>query len=102
MTEHSIPMTRMPLMRMIGPNPWHGEHCLFRTAEEADRSQLPAICFDCRLDDMNLEDHRIFHEHLDQLGIPHTYKEYPGGHTAKYWDEHVQDALAFHRGVLGI
>ncbi len=100
--QAAVEKYRDEFLRMVGPNPWQGEHCVFRTAEEADRSKLPAISFDCGLDDMNLEDNRIFHEHLDQLGIPHSYNEYPGGHTEQYWDEHVQDALAFHCEVLGI
>jgi S-formylglutathione hydrolase FrmB len=56
----------------------------------------PAIRFDCGVDDFLIEDNRPFHAHLQALGIPHTYAEYPGAHSWEYWDEHVVEALAFH------
>ena len=30
------------------------------------------------------------------LHIPHEYQEFPGGHDWAYWDNHVQEAIAFH------
>ncbi|HEY3417477.1 MAG TPA: alpha/beta hydrolase family protein [Armatimonadota bacterium] len=60
----------------------------------------PALRFDCGVDDHLLEHNRRFHDHLERLGIKHTYKEYPGSHTWDYWDTHVQAALQFHRQHL--
>ncbi len=91
---------RAEFLRMVGPSPWQGNHCLFRAAEEADRAHLPAIRFDCGVDDFNLEDHRIFHSYLTELEIPHQYEEYPGSHEWSYWDRQIQTALEFHKKAL--
>jgi S-formylglutathione hydrolase FrmB len=70
-----------------------------RVAGEPDR---PALTFDCGEDDPLLPDNRAFHAYLEEIGYPHTYHEYPGGHTWDYWNAHVQDALARHAEVLGV
>ncbi len=88
--------------QVFGPAPDGGKDCLFKLAEIVDRSHLPAIRIDCGLDDALLENNRAFHVHLDSLGVPHEYGEFPGGHTWDYWDVHVKDAIAFHRRALGI
>lgn len=62
----------------------------------------PVITFDCGTEDQLIEESRRFHEHLDEIGLDHTYNEHSGGHTWEYWDEHVQPALAQHARVLGI
>ena len=74
----------------------------FELAEKMDRSLIPAIRFDCGVDDFLIEHNREFHAHLDSLGIPHEYQEFPGAHTWDYWDEHVQEAIKFHCKALGI
>lgn len=56
----------------------------------------PAIRFDCGTEDFLIEENRRFHAHLQSLGVPHTYAEYPGAHSWEYWDEHIVEALAFH------
>lgn len=65
-------------------------------------AKKPVITFDCGLDDELLGESRRFHEHLDTLGLDHTYNEHPGGHEWDYWDTHVQAALAQHARVLGV
>jgi putative tributyrin esterase len=81
--------------RDIGPDD------LFALAEQIDRRVLPALHIDCGTEDGLLDRNRRFHAHLDTLGIPHQYEEFPDGHSWDYWDRHVQKALAFHAGVLG-
>lgn len=76
--------------------------CPFALAEKLGKSQAPAIRFDCGIDDGLLESNREFHAHLEKLGIPHEYEEFPGGHGWEYWDEQVQEAIAFHCMELGI
>ena len=56
----------------------------------------PAIYFDCGDEDFLLEQNRRFSAHLQQLGLAHEYHEHPGGHTWRYWDQHVVEALDFH------
>jgi S-formylglutathione hydrolase FrmB len=56
------------------------------------------IYFDC-----GREDHygfdagaQRFHELLSQLGIPHEFHLYPGGHNWNYFAEHIDESLEFH------
>lgn len=88
--------------RIVGKNPLGGPNDLFALAEKVDRSLLPALRIDCGTEDALLGCNRDFHAHLESLGIPHEYAEYPGGHDWAYWDTHVQEAIAFHVRNLGI
>jgi putative tributyrin esterase len=76
---------------------------VFALADEIVRQPTPpVISFDCGTDDELIQHNRAFHAHLDTIGLAHTYKEHPGGHTWDYWDDHVREALAQHVQVLGI
>jgi len=73
-----------------------GKYDVFALARKLARSgPMPAIRFDCGVDDFLLEHNREFHRHLEKLGVKHEYAEYPGEHNWAYWDEHVQQTLAF-------
>ena len=74
----------------------------YRWAAQRTPADLPRLSFDCGTEDFLLAENRAFHAYLDSLGLPHTYAEYPGGHTWPYWDLHVQEALVQHCAVLGI
>lgn len=71
------------------------ENDLFALSQRLDHKLLPAIRFDCGLQDGLLDGNREFHTHLERLGIPHEYAEYPGIHDWDYWNEHVQESIAF-------
>jgi S-formylglutathione hydrolase FrmB len=89
--------------RIFGPSPHGTEHDLLFLAERARRAgKLPKLLLDCGTDDFLLEGNRHFHAELTRLNVPHEYREFPGGHTWDYWDEHVREALRFHAEVLGI
>ncbi|MCE5240327.1 esterase family protein [bacterium] len=74
----------------------------FALAAKLDPARAPAIWMDCGTEDGLLRDNRELHAHLKKLKIKHDYHEFPGTHNWAYWDEHVQQALAFHRKALGI
>jgi S-formylglutathione hydrolase FrmB len=74
----------------------------FTLAEKIDRKKLPAIRIDCGVDDFLIENNREMHRHLDRLGIPHEYQEFPGAHSWEYWDEHIRESIAFHARNLKI
>jgi putative tributyrin esterase len=74
----------------------------YRLSALIDPATLPRLGFDCGRDDELIEHNRRFHAHLDKLKLPHTYKEYPGGHDWEYWDDHVPAALRQHVEVLDI
>jgi enterochelin esterase-like enzyme len=51
------------------------------------------IYFDCGVSDDPIGDNRDFHALLLRLGVPHTYREFPGSHSWGYWRTHLRDAL---------
>ena len=57
--------------------------------------RLPAIRFDCGTEDSLIDGNRELDRAMTELGIPHIYREFPGGHDWPYWTEHVRDTLAF-------
>jgi enterochelin esterase-like enzyme len=58
------------------------------------------IYFDCGTEDESLENNRSFHRKLTTLGVPHTYREFPGSHTWKYWGAHLRESLLAVAGAL--
>jgi len=58
-------------------------------------SRLPPLRFDCGVDDPLIEVNRSLHRELEAAGIPHEYKEFPGGHSWDYWILHLRDTLRF-------
>jgi len=57
--------------------------------------RLPPLRFDCGTEDTLIEHNRTLHRELESAGIPHTYEEFPGGHSWEYWHEHLADSLRF-------
>lgn len=86
--------------RLLGPNHIGGPNDLYSLVQSVDPALLPKMRIDCGVDDFLIDDNRKFHAHLDAVNISHEYTEYDGAHTWDYWDEHVQDAIAFHKKVL--
>jgi len=82
--------------RIHGPNPKGGPNDLFALVLNVESSIMPALRLDCGTEDFLIEHNRAFHAYLAELGIPHEYEEFPGSHEWSYWDQHVQEALAFH------
>lgn len=62
---------------------------------------LPALRFDCGLDDPFLAANRLLHDRLVTHGIEHEYAEYAGGHDWAYWSEHLEQTLVFFADHLG-
>lgn len=52
-----------------------------------------AIYFDCGTDDAPLLENRELDRKLRELGVPHTFREFPGGHDWAYWRAHVRESL---------
>ncbi|MFW6189950.1 MAG: alpha/beta hydrolase [Planctomycetota bacterium] len=90
------------MRRIFGENPAGGADDPFALAERIDRDRLPAISLDCGTDDFLIEENRAFHRHLERLGVPHRYEEFPGEHEWGYWDRRIRQALRFHTDALGI
>jgi S-formylglutathione hydrolase FrmB len=60
-----------------------------------NRSSLPALRFDCGLDDPLLAGNRRLHQALSEEGIEHTYQEFAGGHEWPYWETHLEQTILF-------
>lgn len=63
-------------------------------------TSLPALRFDCGLEDPFLQANRRLHAELLQAGIEHQYAEHPGGHGWSYWARHLEDTLRFFGAAL--
>lgn len=84
-------VTPRPLpFRLAHPDEWDILYWMTR-----NRESLPAIRFDCGVDDKLLTGNRTLHARLDELEIKHIYEEFPGGHKWPYWAEHLRDTLTF-------
>lgn len=87
---------------IFGEDPARGDNDVFELAQGIDPGLLPAIRFDCGTEDGLLQENRDFHAHLESIGIPHEYEEFPGAHEWGYWDLRVREALEFHARALGL
>lgn len=99
------------------PGGWHETHpardhlagicgadqydCRYLARRAARSGTPPAIRFDCGTEDPLLECNRAMHKHLEKVGLPHTYTEYPGGHTWEYVDARLAESLEFLSLALG-
>lgn len=90
------------LKRIYGDEQACVSNDVFPLAEKLDPKKAPAIWMDCGQSDALLRDNQTLHKHLKKLKIKHEYHEFPGDHNWAYWDEHIQQALEFHRKTLGI
>lgn len=60
-----------------------------------NQAHLPALRFDCGVDDSLLAANRLLHRQLTEVGIPHSYEEFAGGHEWPYWQMHVEKTYRF-------
>ena len=60
-----------------------------------NQSKLPALRFDCGVDDKLIAQNRELHQQLNSIGVEHTYQEFPGGHEWPYWQQHVVETYLF-------
>jgi len=84
------------------------DHCppetidLWQLSASCPRRLRPKLYFDCGRRDRLLPGNQHLHRHLLSLGYRHVYRLYTGQHDWAYWDEHIQDALAFVAQVMRI
>lgn len=69
--------------------------CFLLAERLAGGPEKLSLRLDCGTDDFLIEHNRLFHAHLERLGVEHVYREYPGAHEWSYWDEHVVETLQF-------
>ena len=73
------------------------EHDLFYLASRAKEQGIafPKMYIWCGTEDGLLDSNHRFSAHLDALGVEHQYETSEGNHSWKYWDMHIQSALAY-------
>lgn len=73
---------------------------------ERFRTASVRLLADCGTDDVlgrqtgALEDGRAFHARLVELGVPHVWREFPGGHSWQYWGTRLPEHLDFHQAAM--
>jgi S-formylglutathione hydrolase FrmB len=84
------------LERIFGKAAKGGSEDPFAIVARLDHGVIPALRIDCGKGDSLLDQNRAFHRHLESMRIAHEYAEFVGEHNWEYWDQHVQEAVAFH------
>ena len=54
---------------------------------------LPRIYLSCGEQDFLLQANRKFSEALTALGVPHTWRTTPGGHTWEFWEQEIRHVV---------
>lgn len=95
--------TTATLGELPGAAAFWKEHCVWDQADRFTTAGLK-IMFDVGTSDTTgaVTDNRQFHEELVKRSIEHRYAEHPGGHTWKYWGEHLPEHLDFHQEVFAV
>lgn len=66
---------------------------IYYLADICDKAALPDFLITCGKQDYLYQENVAFRDHLKELGIPFTWKEWEGVHDWKFWDESVKLAL---------
>ena len=103
-SREGSPLSPTETRQIFGPTPRGSDHDLLALASRAKSrgAPLPELLIDCGTEDHLLADNRALHAGLERLGIPHSYREFPGAHDWDYWDAHVRDAIDFHARALDL
>ncbi len=88
-------INKQDLTRRLGPIDKHRdrwlEHSAMTQAEQFAGRRV-GVLIDCGWGDSFFEDHRLLHEKLTRLQVPHDFIQRPGGHDWSYWI----NALPYH------
>lgn len=88
-------INKQELTRRLGPIEKHRDRWLEHSAiTQAERfaGRRVGVLIDCGWGDSFFEDHRLLHEKLTRLQVPHDFIQRPGGHDWPYWI----NALPYH------
>lgn len=66
---------------------------MIREITPEKRKVLPVLYIDCGTEDFLFQNNRDFVDLLFEKGVPHEFRQLPGGHTWAYWDKQVQEFL---------
>jgi len=106
-----LDLTRWPghwgLDAVLGPfatgrEVWSAHSALGLAGRFAKEAAGIKLMIDCGRDDFALPDNRLFHRRLDELAVPHTYRERAGGHEIAYCSRHLSEHLDFHLAAMKV
>ncbi|HYN93786.1 MAG TPA: alpha/beta hydrolase family protein [Pilimelia sp.] len=83
------------MRRVFGEGPIAGDDDLLRLIAEADRAALPRLFMCCGTEDYLYGENLRFRDACAARDIPLTVDFGPGEHEWSYWDEKIQDVLAW-------
>lgn len=66
---------------------------IIRSITPEKKRSIPFLYIDCGTEDFLFQNNREFIDLLTQKGVPHEYRQLPGAHDWKYWDNQVQEFL---------
>ncbi|MDQ1445482.1 MAG: putative tributyrin esterase [Acidimicrobiaceae bacterium] len=84
--------------RMWGDEEGQAAHDVRGLIADRTRREGLRIAFDCGTEDVLLDDNRLMHSRLDELGVEHGYAEHAGGHDWDYWTARLADHVCFALG----
>lgn len=96
---------RWRLDEILGPQPEFEErwkaNSVYHLADRFTTAGI-SVLFDTGVADKTgaVEDARKLHERLKELGVKHTYREFPGKHDWVYWREHIGEHIEFHSNAF--
>ncbi len=90
------PKYQQQIADIFGPGgaPSRAANDVFELARQRFPSSLPFLFVSCGADDRYLSSNRELVAVLQQQKIPYEYRESPGGHSWKYWDEQLPYTLS--------
>jgi putative tributyrin esterase len=68
---------------------------LFWLLRQAEPTELPALYLSCGTEDALYDDNVAFRDECEKVGVEVTASFGPGAHDWDYWDELIQDVLAW-------
>ena len=82
---------------------WAREPARIARQRATSNGPPPALFIDVGTDDrLVVAGNRLFVEELQRLGIPASYREWPGAHTWDYWRAHVPESLQWIANRIGM
>jgi len=58
-----------------------------------NKEEIRPVFMACGSEDFLIENNRNFHKFLEREGVAHIYKESPGVHDWKFWNEYLEPAI---------
>jgi S-formylglutathione hydrolase FrmB len=103
MIGEKMPKMKETLLEDFGPpsNPARKGEDPFRLIRKLTPDERPALFLAIGESDPFLQENRKFVALLSSLKVPYRYREVPGGHEWKVWDEEIQPVLSIEAPVIG-